>query len=458
MMKTKVLIITGILLFTAISVTANQSIFDVHDDGIISNDQQLSDYYDFPMTVDFQPASGGGTGNNNPVIKAKFEVSEGIYDPGVPLGFRNHEHTPTPAAPYRIDDDWLLNGTQVDPPMIFDGETWVGYYMFAFDPDGNQELNQAYLDVYHPTPTSPLNQIGDGSFKYNIIMQEIPVTQMLLDFIYNVSFDAEASGDNNIICYGNMGTEGLYNWTDLWHELLNGQLKMYYAHKTVHYCQPAGYYRVEAKMFDIHGGSDMLVNWFEYVLGIGIETDFDELNFGEARMSTWKWIFGDWFFGTPEPTIRSIGNWDVNISLLFDDFGMGGSDNQGTWEWNVVFDVRLGDTFGVHANRSHIEKSTDINGGPEYDNSIWPDNQVTLPSDWDPRMLYPTGSADIIEDDYFTKCNTSKISFGIHIRKQLPYGVYGENGIGDDDNYMTLGVHLPDHIYEFWPYLPCGQR
>jgi hypothetical protein len=338
--------------------------------------------------------------------------------------------------------------------MKYNGETWVGYYVFVFDPDGNQEIDQVYVDVYHPDPDLPnagSNPIGDGSLKYNVVLSELTLDQTFLNFLDAVH-SLEAGG-NRIISY-NTG----YDWADLWDQLQNGQLKVYYGHKQIHYCQPAGYYKVVARAYDTPGDYGELTNYFEYVLGVGIQTDFNHLDFGDAKKCVWKWIFGDWSWGG-DPTIRSIGNWDVKVSLEFDDFGMGMSDFDGNTEWNVEFDVRLGNTVGNFSNRSYTEKSFDFLGGTPavYDCSIHPDTQVVLPSDWDPRGLY-TGAPDDITNDYFVLCNTAKISFGIHIRKNLnlgPYGVIGDGpGVGDND--LTIAVHSPLHEYDPFTDLPYG--
>jgi hypothetical protein len=435
----------GIIVATVMVISTFLPITAVADDIYHIPTREYGDEYrDYDMTVNL--ISSGGGNNTPPVIKAKFETSQ-----SVPRNNNYHEHDEN-----YFDDDLTLAGTQVDPPMKYNGETWVGYYVFVFDPDGNEEIDQVYVDVFHPDPNTPnngSNPIGDGSLKYNIVLSELTITQDILDFFEAVH--ENETGGNNIICY-NPG----YDWADLWHELVNGQLKVYYGHKQIHYCQPAGYYKVVARAYDTPGDYGELTNYFEYVLGVGISTDFSHLDFGDAKKCVWKWIFGDWSWGG-DPTIRNIGNWDVQVSLEFDDFGMGQSDFDGDTEWNVEFDVRLGDTNGALANRSYTEKMYDFLGGDPttYNCSIHPDTEVILPSDYDPRQLY-TAAPDDISNDYFTLCHTAKISFGIHIRKNLDLGVYGVIGDGPDvgDNDLTIGVHVPLHAYEFLSGLPCASE
>lgn len=436
-------------------VSANQEIKGLSD---INDDPAPIYYGDIDMKVEYQ--SGGGSGSNQvPFIKAKFEVSEGM-DPT--NGYMNHI-VPT-GGPYRLDDDITKAGTQVDPPLEYLGETWIGYYVFVGDPDDLSEISQVHVDVWHPDDDNPVNQLGQDSwYKYNIVLDEIPITQYFLDFLSAVETYEGDNPDSPIVCFGDT-----YDWADLWFELLNGHLKVYYAHEVIHYCQPAGYYRVVAKAVDEHAGSAVpLTNFFEYVLGVGIETDFNYIDFGIADLNQWKWAHGDWGFDDPVApdlyTIRSVGNWDNHVTLEFDDFGMGDSQYGGVTEWNVIFDVRLGDTFGPNANRSYIEKMFTLPGSTiteEYDAAIHPDTEVTLPSDWDPRNLhFPEGPTDNddITNDYFAKCNTSKISFAIKIRKDIPADVYGSTSGGTgDDNDLTIGISAPFE-YIFKDYLPCGQ-
>jgi hypothetical protein len=435
--------------------SANQDISGLSD---INDDPAPIYTGDIDMKVQYQ--AGGSSGSNQaPFIKAKFEVSEGI-DTTYPTGYKNHEQ---PAGPYHLDDDETKAGTQVDPPLYYDGTTWIGYYVFVGDPDDLSEIAQVHVDVWHPDDDSPLNQLGQNLwYKYNIVLDEIPITQLFLDFLAAVE---TYEGDNPvspIVCFGDT-----YNWEDLWFELLNGHLKVYYSHEVIHYCQPAGYYKVQANAVDIHSAAATpLNNYFEYVLGVGIETDFNYIDFGIADLNQWKWEHGDWIFDdnniNDQYTIRSIGNWDNHVTLEFDDFGMGQSNFGGAIQWNVIFDVRLGDTYGAKANRSFIEKMLFLNPTfTEYQAAIHPDTEVTLPNDWDPRNVnLPEGPTDndIISNDYFAKCNTSKISFAIKIRKDIVAGTYGRTSGGTgDDNDLTIGISAPFE-YAFLNYLPCGQE
>ena len=379
------------------------------------------------------PPGGGGGDNYEPEIKAMFVAAEGRYDAP------NHERT----EDYDIDDDWTLEGTQVDPPMEHNGTTWVGYYVFVFDTDGLTEIDHVNVHVWHPDDDDPYNPLGaDDWDKYNLVLSEIPITDELLYFLDAVH-TVEQSG-NQLLCYGDE-----YTWEEFWPDLINGHFKIYYTHKEIHYCQPAGYYLIRAHAQDIHGAYDELDMYFEYVIGYGIETDFDSLDFGAAHLDTWKWLYGDWIFLEDDgmPTIRNIGNWDAKLTILYEDFGMGESDFGGEQQWNVVFDVRLGDKFWNYANRSYIEKTQDLHPSwSDYDTTMHPYVEYRIPSDWDPRGVNPT-SPDIIEDDYFAKCNTSKISFGNLIRKPVGYQTYVGN--------LTISVNVSDHHYTVMDGLPC---
>lgn len=389
----------------------------------------------FPVNVNFQPAAGGGGGNNNnpPIIVAKFEVAE---DATQPFSYCMPTGHPGPAIT-GIDADPTEEGTQVDPPLEYDGYTWVGFYVFVRDPDSNDQITQVAVDVYHPNGSICVNNqpvdyndtdhpLGDGSLKYDIVLTKLNKFNYteFLQFIH----DTVEQGGNHIIYYNPD-----YNWNDpdnkfqqLIDEINNCMVDLYYGRAKLHYCQPAGYYRVHAIARDIHGGQGTLDNCFEYVIGVGIETDFDSLDFGNVELCQEKWIYGDWTWGSGGPTIRNIGNWDVMIGVNFSDLGMEKSDLDGDGEvddWNVVYDVRMGDWPGApRGNRSWAE----IHG-----RWINPYEEAIVPCQW-----YRVDNYDVLR-----MCNTTKISFAIHVLKSIEYAEYS------DDEGLIISVYVPPYVY-----------
>ena len=394
----------------------------------------------FPVSVNYESSSGGNNdGGNNapPVIKCKFEVAEEdcgtMYSPmpgGHSLGYSG------------VDADLTEEGTQVDPPLIYGEYNWVGYYVVVYDADNNEEINQVAVNVYHPTGqiTKPYKSnephLGIADLKYDVVLQKVDKFAYIdfLEYVHSL----EADG-NYIIKYNEddheWDTEGYSSYFDeVIAELLNCEADLYYGHSKIHYCQPAGYYRVDAKASDTHGGMGYLSNCFEYTLGVGIETDFDSIDFGDARFNQLKWLHGDWIWDNDKPTIRNIGNWDTRITAEFTDLGLGKSDLDGDGDvddWNVVYDARIGDAYGApRGNKSYAEKNSKF---------IEPFTEVTIPVDqW----------CRVDKYDVLRKCNTTKISFAIKILKILPYDEY-EDGAG-----LTLCVNVPPYVYKHYNGLP----
>ena len=396
-----------------------------------------------PVSVDYEASSGddgqGDGGNSAPVIKCKFEVAEDDA--------ANTYTMPTghPIYPSGVDADLTEEGTQIDTLFEYQGWTWVGYYVVVYDSDSNDEINQVAVDVYHPDGELSWNdynygqpRLGDCSFKYDVVLQKVNKFEYIdfLEFVHS----QEING-NDIIKYNevdhvwNVGSEPdqyATQFDEVIAELLNCEAELYYGRSKLHYCQPAGYYQVHAKAHDIHGGLGTLDNCMEYTLGVGIETDFSSIDFGSTRFDQLKWLHGDWIWGNDQPTIRNIGNWDTKISVEFDDLGMGKSDLDGDGEpddWNVVYDARMGDAFGApKGNKSYEEKNNKF---------IEPFEDSIIPVD----QWYRVDSEPVLR-----KCNTSKISFGILIRKILPYQEY--------TGTMTLSVNVPRYVYQHYDGLP----
>jgi hypothetical protein len=240
-------------------------------------------------TVPTQVNVISGGSDSPPVIKAKWELP---------------------------DDNPLMPGTQVDPPMAHDVVLQREYYAVVTDPQGIFDINRVYVDVYHP----------DGSFKYQAELfqvHDVPIaTAMVLD--------ADAAG---VITYG----PG-FTLDDLIEEIEQFEAKLFKGIYELDYHQPCGLYKVEAYAYDqSNTRSEYLINYFDYLCGTGIECDFNAINFGDVEVSKNKWVSGDVEWDTPAPTIRNIGNTPAKICLFTDDMDFGMTSG----EYNVEFDGRL---------------------------------------------------------------------------------------------------------------------
>ena len=330
--------------------------------------------HELPTSVIIQ--SGGGT---PPIIKAKWE---------------------TP------DEDPIKEGTQVFSPMRYQGLKEVTYWAIVTDPNGFGNLDRTYVDVYHP-----VEYPGDGSFKYQIQLDELAYEQVyesgcphiddpVLGMIIAELTDAYNAG---LVTFG----EG-YTLEEIIHELQQCSAKAYRGYEDLDYHQPCGMYLVEAYHYDKQNLiSEPLINHFEYVCSVGIELDFDRLDFEEVMVSSWKSIEGDYVFDTPigpackygmdcrAPTVRNIGNIPAKIAVEFDDMGLGMTGD----EYNVYFDARL-----------------------DLDDVIYLDPYE--------RKILP-GTLDL--------CNTDKISFSIHVTK------------GDTNEYSGTSIIEAEPAPPYYP-------
>ncbi|MCX6819636.1 MAG: hypothetical protein NT129_06600 [Candidatus Aenigmarchaeota archaeon] len=344
-----------------------------------------------------------------PIVKAKWET--------------------VPSAGSALDDDPSMPWTQVTPIMDWKAEKNIGFWAVVTDPNGFGDLTDyAYVEVYHP----------DGSPKYQVELTELynscpEDTTEIAAAIQSVE-DADAAG---LITY-NTG----YDLQDLIDEIEQCSAKVFYGEAPISNCQMCGEfdwswectatnppcngkwtaydktggYKVEAYAFDKYNvKSAFLTNYFEFICTAGIETDFTSLNFGNVIVSSNKWIEGDWDYdwqiapgpacppglqtGCRPPTVKNVGNTPVQISVEFDDMDFGYSGPSTTKNWNVIWDARFG---------------------------------LKTASYFDPYV--PT----TLEGE-LPKCESSKISFSIHVEKAVTTG-------GHDGQVWIEPVELGEEV------------
>ena len=238
-----------------------------------------------PMKVNV--ISGGG---DPPVVMAKWELPDNI--------------TEEP-------------GTQIFPPLEHGASLTVEYYAVVTDPQGIDDIDRVYVDVYHP----------NGTFKYQAQLYEVKNVSKAIAMI-------EDAANKGVITLAPGFTVD-----NLTHAVEQFDAKVFKGEGELSYHQPYGNYTVSAYAFDQNNGrSDYLNNTFEYVRGVGFEIDFTEINFGDVEVCKNKWVSGDAVWGPPKPTIRNIGNTPAKINVSFDDMGFGKTNK----DWNVEYDARLG--------------------------------------------------------------------------------------------------------------------
>jgi hypothetical protein len=277
-------------------------------------------------------------------------------------------------------------------------------------------LTVHYVDVYHP----------DGTFKYQVELEEIPICDELGSWnqtaLDDVLAELNAADAAKLVKY----SDG-FNVTEVGHELIKCSAKAFKGMEVIDYHQMCGEfdweyrcigtppncsyewrptcmnsgYKVVAYSYDKNGmRSANLTNYFEYICMAKVEVDFNLLDFENVLYRTHKWIEGNDIFDSPigpackpvseggtnplchAPTIRNIGNMPVSITVYQDDMNFGFTGLPSNPDYNVQWDARLGT------------------------------NAISV---FDP---YETETLDGI----LGLCNTQEISFSIFVEKPVTYG------------------------------------
>jgi hypothetical protein len=326
------------------------------------------------VTYDTQSGGGGGSGTTAPIkILAIWETGVGY-----------------------LDADTSLIGCQIDPPMEYNGWTTVRAFVAIEDPDGVlPPENSVKIDMSYPD-NDMHEDLGFGEIPSKWDNKE-PVMDgdWYLDYLPAHGID---SGYNNpFICYYNGAKDffDLEGYDYLEWAFGEGNLVIKYVEFDLWYCDPAGWY-------DIHVGvygptSDEQMNYYEYDMGIGVEIDFDYLDWGrKVDINTWYDYDGNWVFdqneGLQRPTIRNIGNWDAKLGV---NFGNGDFDPM-----YVKYDARVGNSNPLADAYNYSIMERDVPGGllPNVDYTPFPINNYNELGD-DSR------------NDALLKCHTAKMDF-----------------------------------------------
>ena len=332
-----------------------------------------------------------------------------------------------------LDADTTQPGCQIDPPMEYGGWTTVKVFVVVEDPDDVlPPENGVKIDISYPN-NNLYEDLGFGEIPAKWDNLE-PV--MIGDWYLNyLPADAIDYGYNwPYICYYNAAYDGIdlegYDYLE-W-AFGEGNIKIFYVEFDLYYCDPAGWYDVHVA---VQGPSvDQQMNYFEYDMGIGVEIDFDYLNWGtKIDIDEWYDYDGNWQFdpteesylGVQRPTIRNIGNWDAALGVIF---GNGDFDPD-----YVMFDVRVGNSNPV-ADR-YNESMRERLGDGLYPNCAY----STLPVD-------NSVVGDDYRDDVLMKCHTAKMDFYLN---PLQWNV----GEGLYEFPITIYVNAP----AWYPYYygPC---
>jgi len=278
-------------------------------------------------------------GGNAPVVKCKWETPDAI--PGT-------------------------YGTQVTPPCTYEGTKDVNIYVVVGDTEDNGVVLQVVADVYHPQ-TEP--ECGSRKFN-NVELEMLGVSEGI------AAYESAVAG--NLVYY-----QSGYDYAETHEELVENVARVWMCTIVLDYCQPAGLYRVEVLAVDQHQNvSAPMINEFLYIPTACIEIDFTSVSYPDALMSSHVWTLGDTTFGTAsQPTVRNIGNTDVQIQVWQNDMGFG---TYADGEPKVEFDARL---------------------GPDPDGTN--------------RVVYNPGVTTTLPG-ILPLCETMKLDFSIHIKFATP--------------------------------------
>lgn len=331
-----------------------------------------------PKVIDTDATiTGDDTGGSPPIIKGKWEKF-------------HHPNGTDPASPHAAsvdfyDDDPVAGGMQVFPPGEADkqGIVDVEFWAVVTDPQGTDDIQFVYADVYHPAADGSAAQVD---FKYEVMLLQVCCDYLDPGVRAVAIAEMTAADAAGAITYGDIPADGTYTLDDLIHQYEKGEAKIYMGHEVLDYHQPWGWYTVEVCAADQALEKDYLVNTFEYVKTVGFMLDFSAINFGEIKICKEKIVSGDDDMTTPgEPTIKNLGNCAIQLWVHFDDMGFGKRTEASTEVWNVHYDVRL-----------------DLD---------------------DPVYCDPCEDAEV--PGILERCETEQLSFSIHVDKAEPGYYYG---------------------------------
>jgi hypothetical protein len=331
-----------------------------------------------------------------------------------------------------LDDDYTTYGCQIDPPLAYDCYSHVWVYVAVLDQ--NEPLVVTDEDQVKIDISWPLNNL-DGR-------EDLGWGGQAADNLEPVCFatweEFEAADDIDsglnapFICYYNQANDGgTFDGFDYveW-QYFESNVIFFRAQYDLYYHDPAGWYDAEVTI-QAHN-TDTQVNYFEYVYALSIDPDFSSVDWGyEWELNTWFAEDGDWFWGSEEPTVRNVGNWDTHLGCHFTS-----GDFQ---EDKVLFDIRAGD--------SHPDSEK---YNPTYSQANGIDGME--PCNWD---YYPIPidndfwlGEDTDYDDVLLKCHTMKLDFYLFV-------IEWNDGVGEYNFEIDLFVWDPE--WQPVPGYPCGE-
>lgn len=293
-------------------------------------------------------------GGEPPVVKVKWEMLAG-----------------TQGA-----DDSTAAGSQVLPPVEFEGTTGVTYCAVATDENGVDDLNAVYADLYFPDGIGihAIDTEIEGEYGTPGCSEqsgdEIQLSKLPKMEGWTLLCDAIREGNTNLPVWA----EG-FDYDEVCRadgELMKETAAVYCGTRSLWYEDPAGDYSVKVFAQDKAGNSSVILeNTLTYLPVTAFETDFTYVDYGKIVLNSHKIKNGDLTWGTSLfPTVRNIGNTRLNMTVTQDDMKLGSTDGK----WNVKYDGRVGSeaTFAVYDPNvtTTLQKTLDLSETNEMDFSV----------------------------------------------------------------------------------------
>ncbi len=296
------------------------------------------------------------------------------------------------------DEDDYVEGTQIWPELS-DERNDIYACVVVGDPQGRDDIQNVYVDVYHPVGTEGIlpcvaadgqvcDQSGQGQpwdhnpnnglFKYQVHAYKLDPMYDQAE-IEQCKLDALDAG---------LISQDDFNEIDYW-IFDQPEWYMYKVYLPMLYHQPAGTYEAKAWATDTASGtSQTLSTFFDWVSTVGIEIDFyGGINYGTLQPSVYKIVQGNYVMsdGDNNPTIKNEGNEPVTLKV-------------------------------ASTNLTGIQFQKEID---DFDLK------------WDPEergygygQIYFIGGQQVTLQDKLELCQTEKIDFSVHADVGLPSDTY----------------------------------
>ncbi|MDP2948184.1 MAG: hypothetical protein Q8P22_01425 [Chloroflexota bacterium] len=327
--------------------------------------------------VPTQANVSGADPRNAPVIEWKWELPD-MNDAAAGIQYDSpgdHDSSVFPATP-----PVSHNMMQVAPNLEDDpAPQLIEYWVAVQDPNGLGDIQTVWVNVYEPP----------NVFKYKLHLDRVTCNEATLgnwNLAGTVLGAAYETGQMTAAEAGNI----LYQCNQ-------NNKAVYHAVGDISKHQPCGEYRVEAGVTDLAGNVGTMTNWFDVLCVVGLEIDFDAVDWGGITPGVRDWVQGDWTWDRPPggsvpPTVKNTGNTPMFVGLGFTEM-VGYNFNQ----LITVFDARLIDLAG-DVTIDPISTWTLVtfpnplqsNEQAKLDVSIHP--QWGLPADWYNGWMWIQGS------------------------------------------------------------------